>query len=312
MNTAFIFPGQGSQAVSMGKDLYDNYPVAKEIFEKVDETLKQNLSSIIFEGPLEDLTKTENTQPALMAVSVAFLEAIKKETGKEINELCKYVAGHSVGEYSALVAAGSLSVENAAKILRIRGQEMQNSFPKGEGAMAAILGLKIDDLESIIKTIDKGICDIANDNTESQIVVSGDQTGIDEVSSKVKNAGGKAIKLNVSGPFHSRLMEKASIAMESHLKEININKPKVPAFLNVTSQESTDPEQIRQSLISQVAGRVRWRETIINMSNNGVDNLVEIGSGRVLTNMIKKSSVEISLTNVGNVVELGDFLSLIS
>lgn len=307
MNTAFIFPGQGSQAVSMGKDLYDNFNVAKEVFQKVDEALGQNLTKIIFEGPIEDLTITSNTQPALMAVSVAFLKVIMHESGKDIQDLCKLVAGHSVGEYSALAAAGSISVEDAAKILQIRGREMQNSCPKGKGAMAAILGLKIELLEQILAD-STGVCDIANDNTESQIVISGDIESIDDVCGKVKSAGGKAIKLNVSGPFHSRLMESAAEAMKQHISELNIAPPKVPIILNVTSRASQDSAEIKSSLIKQVAGRVRWRESVLSMAESNIESIVEIGSGKVLTNMIKKSPVNFNLLNVGNIDELNDFL----
>jgi [acyl-carrier-protein] S-malonyltransferase len=309
MNTAFIFPGQGSQAVSMGKDLYDNFKVAREVFQKVDEALSQSLSKIIFEGPIEDLTITENTQPALMAVSMAFLEVIKAESGQEIEGLCKLAAGHSVGEYSALAASGSISIEGVARILKTRGREMQNSCPKGKGAMAAILGLKIDVLEQIIEdTRGNDICDIANDNTESQIVISGDIQGVDNVCNKVKESGGKAIKLNVSGPFHSRLMDNASKEMEKHISSLDISPPRVPIILNVTSKPSLDPSEIKSALIRQVAGRVRWRESLLHMAQKDIQRVVEIGSGKVLTNMIKKSTVNFDLENVGNIDELKEFL----
>lgn len=308
MNTAFIFPGQGSQAVSMGKDLYDNFNVARDVFERVNDALGQSLTKIIFEGPIEDLTITENTQPALMAVSMAFLEVIKSETGKDIKDLCSIVAGHSVGEYSALAASSAIGIEDAAKILKIRGREMQNSAPKGSGAMAAILGLKIDALEQIIaESRGSDICDIANDNTESQIVISGSIQGVDNACARVKEAGGKAIKLNVSGPFHSRLMENAAKEMEKHLSSLDIAAPKVPVILNVTSKPSIDSSEIKSALIAQVAGRVRWRESLICMAKQGVQRVVEIGSGKVLTNMIKKSSVSFDLANVGNIDELKEF-----
>ena len=208
MNKAFIFPGQGSQVVGMGKDLSNNFSVAKEVFQRVDDALGQNLSQIIFEGPIEDLTMTENTQPALMAVSMAFIEVIKKQTGKNIHELCDIVAGHSLGEYTALCAAGAISIADAARILRIRGKAMQDACQQGEGAMAAVLGMDIVQVEAIVADANEyGICDVANDNNATQVVISGAVAAIDFASTKVAELGGRAIKLNVSAPFHSRLIK---------------------------------------------------------------------------------------------------------
>jgi [acyl-carrier-protein] S-malonyltransferase len=306
MNTAFIFPGQGSQAIGMGKDLYDNFEVARNVFDRIDEALKQNLSKIIFEGPIEDLTSTQNTQPALMAVSMAFIEVIKSQS----NKFCDIVAGHSVGEYSALVASGSISIEDAARILRIRGDAMQNSCEAGKGAMAACLGLHINKVEEIAKaTNTKGICDIANDNTESQIVISGEVAAIDYACEMIKEAGGRAIKLNVSGPFHSRLMNGAENVMSKALQEVNLKAPIIPIILNVTASLANDIEEIRNSLIKQVSGRVRWRETIAYFANAGISNIIEIGSGKVLTGMLKKTEHSFKLQNVGNIQELEEFLS---
>lgn len=311
MNTAFVFPGQGSQSVGMGKELSEKYSVAKDVFNRVDDVLGQNLSKVIFEGPIEDLTLTHNTQPALMATSMAFLSVIMYQTGKNIGDLCKFVAGHSVGEYAALAAAGSISIEDAAKILRLRGNAMQESCPKGEGAMAAILGLSIEGVEEIAKSAD-GICDIANDNSLSQIVISGDNKGIDFAVAKAKEEGGKGIKLNVSGPFHSRLMANAEEIMKVNLESVEIKEPNIPVILNVTANQSVSPDEIKKSLIAQVSGRVRWRETISYFANNGITRIVEIGSGKVLNGMLKRESHNFELINVGNIPELEEFLNSIS
>lgn len=313
MNTAFVFPGQGSQAVGMGKELAEKFSVAKNVFNQVDDVLNQKLSHIIFDGPIEELTKTQNTQPALMATSMAFLSVILNETGSKIEDLCKFTAGHSVGEYAALAASGALSIEEAARILRIRGNAMQESCPAGEGAMAACLGLSIEKVEEIVQDAsNNGICDIANDNSSSQIVISGDVQGIDFAVEKIKEAGGKGIKLNVSGPFHSRLMANAEQIMQEELASSEIGKPIIPVILNVTASASTDPEEIRRSLTKQVAGRVRWRETISYFAENNIERIVEIGSGKVLNGMLKREQHNFALVNVGNIPELEEFLSAIT
>lgn len=313
MNTAFVFPGQGSQAVAMGKDLYNNFPVARKVFKEVDVALKQNLSQIIFDGPIEDLTLTQNTQPALMATSAAFLSVILAESGKNIEDICHMTAGHSVGEYAAHIAAGTMNVSDAAQILRIRGEAMLASCPKGEGAMAACLGLNIQQVENIINNVkDKGICDIANDNSESQIVISGNLAAIDMAVPLIKEAGGKAIKLNVSGPFHSKLMINATKILAEKMDSFSFITPTIPVVLNVTAQQSTDITEIRKSLIEQVSGRVRWRETISYFAGQNISKIVEIGPGKVLNNMLKKSDHHFDLVNVGNIAELEDFLKEIA
>lgn len=309
MNTAFIFPGQGSQAIGMAKDLYNSFPTARMVFEEVDEALKQNLSKVIFEGPIEDLTLTENTQPALMAVSMAFLAVIKEQTGKNVPQLCNMLAGHSVGEYSALCASGCISIQDSAKILRIRGNAMQNACPKGSGAMAAALGLTIEQIEAIVKESNNyGICDIANDNTVSQVVISGEVKAIEYAALKIGEAGGRAIMLNVSGPFHSRLMSGAEDTMRKSIEALNFEKPLVPVVLNVTAMKSENIEEIKDSLVKQISGRVRWRETISYFASNNINNIVELGSGKVLTGMLRKLDHNFTLKNVGNIVELEDFL----
>jgi len=311
MNTAFVFPGQGSQSVGMGKELYENFSIAKNIFHEVDDSLGLTLSKIIFEGPLEDLTLTKNTQPALMATSIAFLAVILHESGKDIADLCKYVAGHSVGEYAALTAAKSISIEDTAKLLKARGLAMQNS--SSGGAMAASLGLSIEALEEVVKAANEyGICDIANDNSSSQVVISGEEQAIDFAIIKIKESGGKGIKLNVSGPFHSRLMKDAQNTMQRELGLVTIQEPVIPIVLNVTASESMGIDEIKASLVSQVAGRVRWRETMQYLANKKIDTIVEIGPGKVLNNMLKKESHSFNLINVGNIAELENFLGFIA
>ena len=305
MNRAFIFPGQGSQAIGMGKDLANSFSAAHNVFKIVDEALGQNLSHIIFEGPIEELTLTENTQPALMATSMAFIEVIKKRSGKQINELCNIVAGHSLGEYTALCAAGAISISDAAKILRIRGRAMQDACPKGVGTMAAILGLNIAAVEEIVAEANKdGICDVANDNNPTQVVVSGTVASIDFVATKVAELGGRAIKLNVSAPFHSRLIKSAEDVMRKALDEIQWHRPLVPILSNVSVKPTQDIAEIKDALVKQVSGRVRWRESIDYFAGHNVKDLIEIGSGKVLTGMLRKMEHEFNLINVGNIVEL--------
>ncbi|MEY3197164.1 MAG: hypothetical protein RLZZ59_532 [Pseudomonadota bacterium] len=309
MNRAFIFPGQGSQVVGMGKDLIENFSVAREVFEIVDDALQQKLSKIILDGPIEDLTLTTNTQPALMCVSIAALKVLEHETGKKIEDLCDIVAGHSLGEYTALCAAEAFSIAHAAKILRIRGDAMQSACPKGEGSMAAILGLDIKAVEELVRDANShGICDIANDNNLTQVVVSGALQAIDFLVERTSNAGGKAIRLNVSAPFHSRMIESAGDVMKDALNNIEWRKPKVPVIQNVTVKLTSDVEEIKASLVTQVSGRVRWRETMEHLSNIGVKDCVEIGPSKVLTGLMRKVEHSFNLVNIGNISELKEFI----
>ena len=310
MSNAFIFPGQGSQAIGMGKELYDKYPVSKQVFEEVDDALGYKLSQIIFDGPLAVLTKTENTQPALMATSIAFVRTIESELGKKIYDLCSLMAGHSLGEYTALCAAGSITLKDAAQILKIRGNAMQNACKGKETAMAACLRISYHDLSEVISYCrDEGIVEIANDNSESQIIISGERRAVDRVVSIIKDIGKKAIKLNVSAPFHSSLISNASEVMSQALAKINILSPQVPVIQNISGKLETDPLIIRENLVKQVTGLVRWRETIERFASHNINNITEIGSGKVLTGLLKRSKHHFNLFNIGSLDELRSFIN---
>lgn len=309
MSRAFIFPGQGSQIVGMAKDFYDSFSVAKEIFQEVNDTLNYNLSNIIFNGPIETLTLTTNTQPALMAVSIAILRVIEQQSNKNIQSLCNYVAGHSLGEYSALCGANAITLRNTAKLLQIRGSSIQSACEPGKGAMAACIGIDVADLLAITNEIQThGTCQIANDNVEGQIVVSGATAAIDQIIEISKDVGFKAIKLNVSAPFHSSLIKAAEEPMQQALDNTEINIPHVPLIANITADVMTDPTQIKSSLIKQICSTVRWRETMHKFANLGVTELVEIGSGKVLNGLAKKSPINFETKNIANINDLEDFL----
>lgn len=290
---AYIFPGQGSQAVGMGRDLYEAFSVAREVFEEVDEALHEKLSTTIFDGPAEALTLTTNTQPALMAMSIAVVQVLENEIGLKIAD-ARCVAGHSLGEYSALCAAGSLSLSDTARLLRIRGEAMQLAVPVGVGAMAALIGVDIAGAEAAIAhTAGEGVCEIANDNAPGQVVISGDLARIEAICANAKSLGIKlAKKLPVSAPFHSSLMQPAADRMAEALADADIQEPAVPLVANVTAEAVSDPIAIRDLLVKQVTGRVRWTQSVQAMVNDGVTDFVELGAGKVLSGLIRRIEKE--------------------
>jgi [acyl-carrier-protein] S-malonyltransferase len=311
MNTAFIFPGQGSQIVGMGKILYDNFVSSKEVFNEVDDALGIKLSKIIFEGPIDVLTLTENTQPAIMATSIAIVRAIEKELNKKIYTLCKFMAGHSLGEYTALCASGAISLSDTAKILQIRGKAMQEACTGLEVGMAACLDTPIIKLNEILDYCKKeGVVEIANDNTDSQVIISGEINAIDRVIAILKDMGKKAIKLNVSAPFHSSLIIKASDVMRIELNKIQITSPNTPIIQNISVSPEIDPNIIKDNLVKQVASPVRWRETLEFLHKNNIDNLIETGPGKVLTGMLKRTNYNFSLLNLSSLEEVNKFIEL--
>ena len=300
MVRAFVFPGQGSQAVGMGQRLAEASPVAREVFEEVDEALGQRLTRLMFEGPQEELTLTANAQPALMAVSVALVRTLERDGGKRLADVARYVAGHSLGEYSALAAAGALSLSDTARLLRLRGEAMQAAVPVGEGAMAALLGLEIPAVEEIVAAASAvGVCAIANDNTPGQIVVSGSAAAVLRATELAKEKGARrAIMLDVSAPFHCSLLQPAADAMLAALADIRLDEPVVSLIANVTAAPVTDPEEIRRLLVEQVTATVRWRECVLAMKELGVDTLVEMGGGKVLTGMVRRIDREMTGVSV--------------
>ena len=292
MAKAFVFPGQGSQAVGMGKALADTFSVARETFAEVDAALGEKLSNLMFEGPEADLVLTANAQPALMAVSLAVTRVLEAEAGLDLARDAKFVAGHSLGEYSALAAAGAFSLADAARLLRLRGKAMQAAVPVGQGAMAALLGLDYETGVAVAAEAQSeagGVCQIANDNGGGQVVASGSKAAVDKAIEIAKGKGAKrAMLLAVSAPFHCALMQPAADAMAEALASTNIVAPKVPVVANVVASAVSDPQQIRDLLVKQVTGTVRWRECVGYMAANGCDRFVELGAGKVLTGLLKR------------------------
>ena len=300
MTYSFIFPGQGAQVIGMGKALAEQYPASKAVFDEVDDALKSHLSTLIWEGESDDLTLTHNAQPALMATSLAAFAALQSE-GVKI-EMAAYGAGHSLGEYSALCAAGALSIAQTARLLRLRGEAMQRAVPVGQGAMAAILGLNIEAVIDIAEEASEGdICQAANDNDPSQIVISGTKEAVERACALAKEKGAKrALPLPVSAPFHCGLMQPAQEEMADALSQTEISAPKIPIIQNVTAQPVDDAEMIRKNLIAQVTGSVRWRESVLYMGEAGVKTAVEIGAGKALSGMVKRIRKDINTINVSD------------
>jgi len=290
MSMAFVFPGQGSQEVGMGKALADAFAPAREVFQEVDDALGQNLSKLMFEGPDDELRLTENAQPALMAVSMAVMRILAAEGGFSLDGKVDYVAGHSLGEYSALAAAGAFSLGDTARLLKTRGRAMQEAVPVGEGAMAALLGLDLDVAREVAEAAAQGdVCQAANDNAPGQVVVSGHTAAIERALEIAKEKGAKrAVLLPVSAPFHCSLMAPAADVMAEALGNTEINAPAVPLVANVTAESVVDPDTIRRQLVEQVTGAVRWRESVLYMKDKGVDTLVEAGAGKVLSGLARR------------------------
>ncbi len=312
MTRALVFPGQGSQAVGMGKALYDASPAARAVFDEVDEALGEKLSTLIFDGPEDRLMLTENTQPALMATSLAAMAALG-EKGFALPDDAAFVAGHSLGEYSALAAAGALSISDAARLLRLRGEAMQSAVPVGEGAMAALLGLDWDAAtkvceDALASVLEGEVCQPANDNAPGQVVISGTMAAVERAAELAKAAGAKrAIMLPVSAPFHSTLMQPAADAMAEALAGANIKAPVVAVVANVTASPTTDPAEIKELLVKQVTGTVRWRECVLAMKQAGVTTLVEVGAGKVLSGLAKRIDSDLSGVALGTPEAISEF-----
>ena len=290
MSIAFIFPGQGSQAVGMGAALAEAYPAAQAVFSEVDEALGQNLSKLMWEGPEADLRLTENAQPALMAVSMAAMRVLSETKGVSLQGHVTFVAGHSLGEYSALAATGALSLADTARLLKTRGRAMQEAVPVGEGAMAALLGADLAQARELAKAASDGeVCEAANDNAPGQVVISGARTAIERAVALASKYGARrAVLLPVSAPFHCALMQPAAEAMRVALAEVEIKAPVVPVITNVLAEPISDPEAIRAGLVEQVTGMVKWRETMLFLASNGVSTVYEVGAGRILTGIARR------------------------
>lgn len=311
---AVVFPGQGSQAVGMGHELATTFSVAREVFAEVEDALEQKLTQMMFEGPEQDLMMTENTQPALMAVSVAIMRVLDKEYGVRLPDIATYVAGHSLGEYSALCSSGALKLSDTARLLRVRGRAMQKAVPFGMGAMAAILGLDAEQARNLSLEASEGeICEAANDNAPGQVVVSGHVGAVKRAIEIAKKLGVKrSVLLPVSAPFHCALMRPAAETMREALANVELMTPVIPVVANVTAQATDDPEEIRKLLVEQVCGSVRWRESVQFMKGHGIDTLVEVGSGRVLSGLARRIDREMDGMPVGTVAEIEAFAKMVA
>ncbi|MDC3141399.1 ACP S-malonyltransferase [Alphaproteobacteria bacterium] len=305
-----VFPGQGSQKIGMGKELSDNFPEAKQVFEEVNDALNFNLTRVMWDGTDKEIALTSNAQPALMACSIATLRVLNKITNKNLSDLACYVCGHSLGEYSAMTAAEVFSISQCATLLRLRGDAMQKAVPIGKGAMAALIGTNI---EMAVKVIDKvksyGVCDIANDNSQGQVVISGDILAVENAMKFSKDFGiKKAILLPVSAPFHCKLMRPAQIIMEKALNKLNFKTPLIPIISNVNVLPENNPDKLRKNLIDQVTGTVRWRETMEFAEKKGIKKIIELGSGKVLTGIAKRMIKDIVTINIENTEDFKNFI----
>ncbi len=312
MSRAFVFPGQGSQAVGMGQELSGAFPVACQLFEEIDDALGQHLARLMFEGPEEELRLTENAQPAIMAVSLAVFRVLEAEAGLVLTDKARFVAGHSLGEYSALTAASALGVPVTARLLKLRGRAMQEAVAPGDGAMAALLGLDLDDVTAVAEEASAGdeICCPANDNAPGQVVVSGSKAAVERAVELAKERGAKrAMMLAVSAPFHCPLMAPAAARMEEALAEAELLAPCVPLVANVTAEAVSDPDDIRRLLVTQVTGMVRWRESVNYLRNQGVDTLIELGAGKVLSGLTRRIDGDMTALNAGTPHEVEALLT---
>ncbi len=308
MTRALVFPGQGSQFVGMGKSLDEAEPAARLVFEEVNDALSQDLSKIMWEGPEEDLRLTENTQPALMAVSLAVIRTLEAG-GLKIDEIASHVAGHSLGEYSALAATGAFGIADAAKLLKLRGQAMQRAVPVGDGAMAAILGLSMDDVNTVCEEAASGeIVVAANDNADGQVVVSGHKGAVERAIEIAKTKGAKrGLLLPVSAPFHCPLMKPAADEMKAALADVEIKRPVLPVIANVLAVPISEPEGIKTLLVEQVTGAVRWRESVGSMTSLGIDRMVEVGAGKVLSGLARRIDRDLATTNLQDPADIEAF-----
>ena len=302
---ALLFPGQGSQFIGMGKDFFNGFDLVKKIFNESDEKLKYKLSKIILEGPESELKLTKNTQPAILTISYSIFKLIKEEFGIEVKDV-KYFAGHSLGEYSALVSSGSLNFLDALYLLHERGKSMQEAVPEGTGSMLAVMGIKLEELENLVKQLDSGlgVCEIANDNSESQIILSGHVKAINEMNKTLKTMKKRSVFLPVSAPFHCSLMKAAADKMDEKIKNTIFKNPKISLVANVTAQEVKDSEEIKNLLVKQIVSRVRWRESVLYMIQNGVNEFIEIGPGKVLSGLIKRISDKVSSKSINTIEEI--------
>jgi [acyl-carrier-protein] S-malonyltransferase len=309
MAVAFVFPGQGSQAVGMGRSMAETFGVARQVFDEVDAALGERLSDVIWNGPIETLTLTENAQPALMAVSLAVMRVLEAEADVDLKRDAAFVAGHSLGEYSALAAAKALSIADAARLLRIRGRAMQKAVPVGVGAMAALIGLELGDVQAIAaEAAGVGVCAAANDNGAGQVVLSGERPAVERAVEVAKTRGAKrAMMLPVSAPFHCRLMQPAADAMAEALSRVAVKPPLVPLVANVPARPISEPKDIVRNLVEQVTGTVRWRESILFMVQAGVTSFYEIGAGRVLTGLIKRIAETATASSIGTPEDITRF-----